>query len=70
LTQANNINIRKSRLIVYGEIRADIEIRGQIIGAYGLLIAAHALSENLTLITNNVKEFSKIKGLNVLNRLI
>ena len=55
--------------VCYGEIRADLEIRGQIIGAYDLLIAAHALSENLTLITNNVKEFSKIKGLNVLNWL-
>ena len=55
--------------VCYGEILADLEIRGQIIGAYDLLIAAHALSENLTLITNNVKEFSKIKGLNVLNWL-
>ena len=55
--------------VCYGEIRADLEIRGQIIGAYDLLIAAHALSENLTLITNNVKEFSKIKGLSVLNWL-
>ena len=56
--------------VCYGEIRADLEIRGQIIGAYDLLIAAHALSENLTLITNNVNEFSKIKGLNVSNWLI
>lgn len=56
--------------VCYGEIRADLENKGQIIGAYDLLIAAHALSENLTLITNNIKEFSKITGLRVLNWLI
>ncbi len=53
--------------IFYGEIRADLENKGQVIGAYDLLIAAQAISENLTLITNNVKEFNKIKSLRVLN---
>lgn len=49
--------------VQYGEIRSDLENRGQIIGAYDLLIAAHALSENLILITNNIKEFKKIPKL-------
>lgn len=55
--------------VSYGEIRADLENRGQVIGAYDLLIAAHSLSEGYTLVTNNVKEFSKINGINLLNWL-
>lgn len=52
---------------LYGEIRADLEKRGQTIGAYDLLIAAHALSENLTLVTNNTKEFSRIPNIHLQN---
>lgn len=48
---------------VFGEIRAMLENKGTIIGAYDLQIAAHALSINATLITNNTKEFSRIKHL-------
>jgi len=48
-------------------IRATLEKRGQIIGAYDLLIAAHALSENLVLITNNTKKFSRIPKLHLQN---
>lgn len=55
--------------VQYGEIRAGLENRGQPVGAYDLLIAAHALSESLILVTNNLKEFKKIKGLHVLNWL-
>ncbi|OGT25565.1 MAG: twitching motility protein PilT [Gammaproteobacteria bacterium RIFCSPLOWO2_02_FULL_42_14] len=46
-----------------GEIRAMLEKAGTIIGAYDLMIAAHAISLNATLITNNLKEFSRIKKL-------
>lgn len=49
--------------VIFGEIRAALEKKGQIIGAYDLLIAAHALSENLILVTNNTGEFSRIPGL-------
>lgn len=52
---------------LYGEIRAHLENKGKIIGAYDLLIAAHALSENLILITNNTKEFNRIPKLNLQN---
>jgi len=51
----------------YGKIRADLETSGQLIGPYDLLIAAHAVSENLVLITNNTKEFSRIPGLRLQN---
>lgn len=53
--------------VLYGCIRAQLERKGQIIGAYDLLIAAHALSEGLTLITNNTKEFSRIPKLSLAN---
>lgn len=49
----------------YGLIRFDLKRRGEPIGANDLLIAAHAKSLGLTLITNNTKEFQKIDGLSV-----
>ncbi len=51
----------------YGKIRAKLENQGNIIGPLDMLIAAHALSKNLTLVTNNIKEFSRIKTLKVEN---
>jgi len=51
----------------YGEIRSSLENQGNVIGPLDLLIAAHALSENLTLVTNNEKEFKRIKSLKVEN---
>ena len=51
----------------YGRLRAELEKKGSPIGAYDLLIAAHALSRGLTLVTNNVREFSRVAGLRVEN---
>ena len=53
--------------IYYGKIRSQLEKQGNIMGPLDMLIAAHALSNNLILITNNVKEFSRIKSLQVEN---
>jgi tRNA(fMet)-specific endonuclease VapC len=53
----------------YARIRVDLERIGQRIGAYDLLIAAHALALHLTVITNNVSEFSRIEGLQLENWL-
>ena len=47
----------------YAEIRADLKKRGQLIGANDLLIAAHARSLGVAPVTNNVKEFRRVKGL-------
>jgi tRNA(fMet)-specific endonuclease VapC len=47
----------------YADIRADLKERGEPIGANDLLIAAHAMSLGLTLITNNTGEFSRVEGL-------
>lgn len=51
----------------FGEIRAALEKKGEVIGAYDLLIAAHALSENLILVTNNTGEFNRVPGLSLQN---
>ena len=46
-----------------GELRASLETSGKPIGAYDLLIAGQALRHQLTLVTSNVSEFSRVKGL-------
>ncbi len=51
----------------YGEIRAELERRGEPIGSLDLFIAAHALSRELTLVTNNEREFRRVGGLRVEN---
>ena len=51
----------------YGDIRAHLEKGGQPIGAMDLLIAAHARSMSLTLVTNNLREFDRIPGLRTEN---
>ena len=51
----------------YGAIRAELTSRGTPIGANDLLIAAHARSLGLTLITNNGREFERVPGLTVEN---
>jgi tRNA(fMet)-specific endonuclease VapC len=47
----------------YGRIRAALEHAGKPIGALDTLIAAHAKSLNLTLVTNNIREFQRVGGL-------
>jgi tRNA(fMet)-specific endonuclease VapC len=51
----------------YGIVRANLEKKGIPIGAYDLLIAAHALSLGLVLVTNNEREFQRIPHLIVEN---
>ena len=45
------------------DIRADLERKGTLIGAYDLLIAGHARSRGLTLVTGNLAEFRRVEGL-------
>jgi tRNA(fMet)-specific endonuclease VapC len=52
---------------MYGEIRAMLAKKGQLIGSMDLLIAAHAKSLKVTLVTNNLREFSRVPGLNLEN---
>ncbi len=52
---------------VSGEIRVDLEARGTRIGAYDTLIGGQCLRHGLTLVTNNLSEFSRIRGLTCVN---
>ena len=52
---------------IYGELRSDLERRGTPIGSMDTMIAAHALSQQAVLITNNTREFSKVPGLQLDN---
>jgi tRNA(fMet)-specific endonuclease VapC len=47
----------------YGKIRVLLESKGKTIGPLDMLIAAHALSLDLTIISNNIKEFTRIPNL-------
>jgi tRNA(fMet)-specific endonuclease VapC len=51
----------------YGSLRADLELRGHPIGGNDMWIAAHALAEDAVLVSNNIREFSRINGLKVEN---
>ena len=51
----------------YAKIRADLKARGIMIGANDLLIAAHARSLGLTLVTNNTREFRRVRNLSIDN---
>ena len=51
----------------YADVRADLKKRGQLIGANDLLIAAHARSVGATIVTNNVKDFRRVRQLSAEN---
>jgi len=52
---------------VYGDIRASFEKAGALIGSMDMLIAAHALSLGIPLVTNNTREFLRIPSLNLID---
>lgn len=51
----------------YAQLRHQLQSKGKVIGSLDMLIAAHALALNAILVTNNVKEFKRVKGLIVEN---
>ena len=51
----------------YGKIRANLEKKGTPIGPLDIMIAGHAQSLDYTVVTNNVKEFSRVTDLNIVN---
>lgn len=51
----------------YGQICADLQKRGTPIGTMDMLIAGHAKAEGLVLVTNNVREFERVWGLDIEN---
>ncbi|WP_093070075.1 type II toxin-antitoxin system VapC family toxin [Thiothrix caldifontis] len=61
------VDYDESASFLYGELCADLEKRGQPIGSLDMMIAAHALSLDVPLVTNNTKEFERVKGLKLEN---
>src|ERR1700687_6019632 len=61
------LSLPESAAEAYGAIRADLESKGEMIGNNDLWIAAHALASGFTLVTNNEKEFRRVRGLKVQN---
>jgi len=67
LTPIEIIDYGYEATIEYGKIRATLEKKGIPIGPLDLLIASHAKSLDVILVTNNVKEFERIAGLKIEN---
>ena len=57
------LSFDKAAAVAYGSIRADLARRGQLIEPNDLLIAAIALAVNATVVTHNIREFSRVQGL-------
>ena len=53
--------------IHFGQVRAELANSGKLIGPYDLMIAGHARSRGLILVTNNLREFNRVPGLRVEN---
>jgi tRNA(fMet)-specific endonuclease VapC len=67
LLPLNLVDLDRSAAADAAIIRAELERKGLPIGPYDLLIAGLARSQNMTLVTNNTKEFEKVDGLRLEN---
>jgi tRNA(fMet)-specific endonuclease VapC len=63
------LDLTQKAAVHYGQLRADLHRAEKIIGSNDMLIAGHARSEGLTLVTNSVREFERAPGLLVENWL-
>lgn len=63
LLQVETLDFGPLAAEAFGGIRADLERRGEPIGPFDMLLAAHALSEGLIFVTHNTSEFQRVKGL-------
>lgn len=61
------VEFDQAAAVAYGQVRTALEKAGRPIGPLDTLIAAHALSMELTLVTNNTDEFARAPGLKVVN---
>lgn len=67
LAPLNIVDYDEKASIRYGKIRAALELTGKVIGSLDMLIAAHASSLGVILVTNNTKEFERVSGLKLEN---
>ncbi len=61
----NILNFDDSDAVDYGRLKTDLKRQGRVIGPIDMLLAAQALNKELIFVTNNVKEFERVKGLNI-----
>jgi tRNA(fMet)-specific endonuclease VapC len=61
------VSFDEEAALVYGDIRTTLEKAGTPIGSMDMLIAAHAVSLGVSMVTNNTREFSRIHGLTILD---
>jgi tRNA(fMet)-specific endonuclease VapC len=61
------LDLTDEAAIHHAEIRADLKRRGAMIGANSLFIAGHARAMGLTLVTNDIAEFERVRGLSLEN---
>ena len=69
LTYVEAVDLPDAAAAHYAHIRSDLKRKGELIGANDLFIASHARCLDLTLITNNTREFSRVEGLKIENWL-
>jgi tRNA(fMet)-specific endonuclease VapC len=69
LTPIEIIDYGYEATLEYGKIRAELEKKGIVIGPLDMLIASHAKSLGMILVTNNVKEFERVGALKIENRI-
>ena len=67
LSNIEILDFNSSAADSYGKIRADLEQAGSPIGPLDMMIAGHAKSLGYTVVTNNTKEFMRVKGLKLEN---
>jgi tRNA(fMet)-specific endonuclease VapC len=65
LAELQALEFDRAAASIYGRIRKGLEAKGTPIGPHDLLIAAHALSLDATLVTSDTSEFSRVPGLQV-----
>ncbi len=61
------LHTREGVSYLYGKIKSELEVRGQMLDDADLLIGSIALSNNATLVTNNTEHFKRIRGLKIEN---
>ena len=67
LTPFQIINFDHESAEVFGRVRSDLERKGTVIGPYDLQIASIAIAHDLVLVTNKIKQFKRVDGLNLEN---
>lgn len=67
LTPIEIVDFGYDATIEYGKIRTELEKKGTPIGPLDMLIASHAKSMDIVLVTNNIKEFERVSGLKIEN---